>query len=76
MMQTGLMKGVGAGTRIFDLMARTPAIQPDVGITLPRGTTGTVKFENVGFAYPKRREAEVLNGFDLTIRPGESIALV
>jgi ABC-type multidrug transport system fused ATPase/permease subunit len=70
------MRGVGAGTRIFDLISRTPAIQPDVGTHLPRGSIGTVKFENVRFAYPKRREAQVLNGFDLTIKPGKSVALV
>lgn len=70
------MKGVGAGTRIFDLLAREPVINPGKGRILPLGSVGTVKFENIGFAYPKRREAQVLNGFDMEIRPGESVALV
>lgn len=74
--QTTLMKGVGAGTRIFDLMAREPAIKPGEGKVLAPGSIGTVKFEGVRFAYPKRREVQVLNGFDLEIKPGESVALV
>jgi ABC-type transport system involved in Fe-S cluster assembly fused permease/ATPase subunit len=70
------MKGVGAGTRIFDLLAREPVIPPNKGKTLPPGSIGTIKFENIRFAYPKRREAQVLNGFNMEIKPGESVALV
>lgn len=73
---TTLMKGVGAGTRIFDLLAREPVISPTKGRPLPPGSVGTVKFEGLRFAYPKRREAQVLNGFDMEIKPGESVALV
>jgi ABC-type multidrug transport system fused ATPase/permease subunit len=70
------MKGVGAGTRIFDLLAREPVISPNKGKTLPPGSIGTVKFENIRFAYPQRRESQVLNGFNMEIKPGESVALV
>ncbi|PVF93544.1 putative ATP-binding cassette transporter [Serendipita vermifera] len=72
---TTLMKGVGAGTRIFDLIARDPEIKPG-GKSLAPGSEGAVKFEGIRFAYPKRREVQVLNGFDLEIKPGESVALV
>ena len=70
------MKGVGAGTRIFDLLAREPVIHPNKGKILAPGSVGTVKFENLRFAYPKRREAQVLDGFSMEIKPGESVALV
>jgi hypothetical protein len=70
------MKGVGAGTRIFDLLAREPVISPNKGKTLPPKSIGIVKFENIRFAYPKRRETQVLNGFNMEIKPGESVALV
>lgn len=70
------MKGVGAGTRIFDLLARDPVIPTNKGRELPVGSSGTVKFENLRFAYPKRREAQVLNEFDMELKPGESVALV
>lgn len=70
------MKGVGAGTRIFDLLAREPAIVPNKGKILSPASIATVKFENIRFAYPKRREAQVLDGFNMEIKPGESVALV
>src|SRR5262249_31628633 len=37
---------------------------------------GRVDFEGVGFAYPTRKDARVLAGVDLSIRPGEVVALV
>ena len=70
------MKGVGAGTRIFDLVEREPVIAPSKGAIMEERATGTIKFEGVRFAYPKRREVQVLDGFDLEIKPGESVALV
>ena len=43
-------------------------------------TKGEVRFEKVGFAYagakPHRAAGPVVEGFDLTIRPGEKIGLV
>ncbi|CAG7850726.1 ATP-dependent permease MDL1, mitochondrial AltName: Full=ABC transporter mdl1; Flags: Precursor [Serendipita indica DSM 11827] len=73
---TTLMKGVGAGTRIFDLLEREPVIAPSKGTVLEGRAVGTIKFEGVRFAYPKRRDVQVLDGFDLEIKPGESVALV
>ena len=35
-----------------------------------------IKFENVTFTYPSRPGRPVLKGFDLTIEPGQSVALV
>lgn len=70
------MKGVGAGTRIFDLISREPLVSPDRGVTLGPNRIGTVKFNDIHFAYPKRPEVQVLSGFNLEINPGESIALV
>jgi ABC-type multidrug transport system fused ATPase/permease subunit len=37
---------------------------------------GGVKFENVSFAYPARKDFGVLNGLSLEIAPGEVVALV
>jgi len=70
------MKGVGAGTRIFDLLEREPVIHPNEGKALAPGSIGTIKFEKIRFAYPTRRDTQVLNGFDMEIKPGESVALV
>lgn len=70
------MRGVGAGTRIFDLLAREPVIAPSGGKIVDPSRRGVIKFENVRFAYPRRRDAQVLDGFDLSLKPGSSMALV
>lgn len=37
---------------------------------------GEIRFENVSFAYPTRPDHIVLKNFSLTLRPGETVALV
>lgn len=73
---TGLMKGVGAGGRVFWLLDRQSAIPLDVGKSIPRERNGAIRFENVHFTYPSRKEVEVLKGVSLTVEPGTSVALV
>lgn len=70
------MRGVGAGTRIFELIDRTPVINPDVGTVLDSTHRGRVKFENVAFEYPSRKGVEILNDFNLDLNVGESVAIV
>jgi ABC-type multidrug transport system fused ATPase/permease subunit len=72
---TGLMKGVGAGTRVFDLLDRKSAIPLSVGKTLEKGREGPIRFEGVSFTYPSRKEVEVLKGVDLQIEVGTSLAI-
>ena len=69
------MKASGAAERIFELLDRTPAILPDGGEEI-EGVRGLVEFEGVTFSYPTRREALVLAGIDLTVKPGEVVAIV
>jgi hypothetical protein len=70
------MRGIGAGTRIFELLDRTPAIPPDDGISVPTDRRGVLKFENIKFEYPSRKGAEILRNFNLEIAVGESVAIV
>ena len=37
---------------------------------------GTIEFQNVSFRYPARQEVQVLNGLNLTVKKGETVALV
>ncbi|WFD01278.1 hypothetical protein MYAM1_004040 [Malassezia yamatoensis] len=76
---TSLMKGVGAGARVFELLDRQPAIKLGIGKKLEpamhqRG--GHIEFKNVHFSYPSRPDMRILNGVSLNIQPGSSVALV
>lgn len=70
------MRGIGAGTRIFELLDRRPAIPPAAGIELDPTRRGTVKFEKVTFEYPSRKNVEILSDLDLEVEVGESVAIV
>ncbi|KAJ6589964.1 P-loop containing nucleoside triphosphate hydrolase protein [Mycena vulgaris] len=73
---TSIMRGIGAGTRIFELLDRTPAIPPHKGITVPAERRGVLKFENIKFEYPSRKGVDILKNFNLEIGVGESVAIV
>jgi ATP-binding cassette subfamily B protein len=69
------MKGLGAAERVFELTDRVAAMPTSGGRRLER-VEGRVGFHDVHFAYPARAEVPVLRGVDLTVRPGEVVALV
>lgn len=70
------MRGIGAGTRIFELLDRRPAIPPASGVELDPTRRGMVKFEKITFEYPSRKNVEILHDFELEIGVGESVAIV
>src|SRR5690606_15823722 len=51
-------------------------VAPPAPRTLPSPARGAVEMTGVRFAYPGRPDLPALNGFDLTVRPGETVALV
>lgn len=71
-----LAVGVGAGGRVFWLLDRQSAIPIGVGHTVSASRNGPIRFENVRFTYPSRKEVEVLKGVNFAIEPGTSVALV
>ncbi|KAF5348715.1 hypothetical protein D9758_006757 [Tetrapyrgos nigripes] len=73
---TSIMRGIGAGARVFELLDRRPAIPTDSGVEIAPGRRGPVKFENIQFEYPSRRGVEILKDFSLEVNIGESVALV
>ena len=74
--KTSLMRGVGAGTRIFDLLERESLIEPEKGIRFDPTRRGTIKFDSVWFSYPTRQNVDILRGFTLDLGRGGSVALV
>ena len=69
------MKASGAADRIFELIDHAPQIPPSSGAVLAE-VKGHVAMADVSFAYPARPDAPVLKGIDLTISPGEVVAIV
>ncbi len=71
-----LMRAAGATERLFAIIETEPAIQsPAEPKPLPAGAQ-PLRFEGVFFHYPTRPDVPVLRGIDLTIAPGQTVALV
>jgi ATP-binding cassette subfamily B protein len=72
-----VQKASGAMERISELLNSRPGIAaPEKPQTLPVPAQGAIAFKDVVFSYPGRPDLPALNGFDLTVRPGETVALV
>lgn len=72
-----VLRAAGAMERIGELFEEHADItSPAKPIPLPKPVQGELRFENLGFHYPTRPDAPALYDFDLTIRPGETVALV
>lgn len=72
-----LLRGAGAAGRLSELLAQEPTIRaPAQPKPLPEPPIGTLAFENVAFRYPTRPEVAALSGFNLSVRKGETLAIV
>ena len=72
-----LQRAAGATERLSELLSAEDAVQdPAAPRPLPRPVTGEIGFEGVTFRYPARPETSALDGVDLAVRPGETVALV
>ena len=73
-----LQRAAGAAERIAELLSSQNIIQPpSIGlVTLPERIKGELQLQNVHFSYPSRPDSYAVNGLSLTIRAGETLALV
>jgi subfamily B ATP-binding cassette protein MsbA len=67
-----IQRGLAAAESVFGLID-TPAEEDRGSVAIGRAR-GEIAFENVAFTYPTRSEA-ALEGIELRIRPGETVAL-
>ena len=72
-----LLQGAGAAGRLNELLSQQPRISaPTQPRALPEPPLGTLDFVNVSFRYPARPESAALEDFNLSVKAGETVALV
>ncbi|KLI64604.1 ABC transporter transmembrane domain-containing protein [Aurantiacibacter marinus] len=72
-----LLRGAGAASRLNELLGAEPEIGPPARPqALPQPPRGGLAFENVTFSYPTRLGEKAIADFNLTIEPGETVAIV
>ncbi len=72
-----VQRAAGAMERLVELQHAQPTIvAPPQPVPLPATGRGEIRFERVTFRYPSRPEAKAVDGLDLAIRPGETVAFV
>jgi ATP-binding cassette, subfamily B, bacterial MsbA len=71
-------QALGASEEIFKFMDATDDVQEKKRAFVLKGFNKDIQFEDVGFAYSSEdgERKQVLHGINLTVRPGEVIALV
>jgi len=70
---SGIHSGIAAGERVLALVDEKPLIKDAPGARPITGFNKEIRFDNVSFAYNER---VVLDGINLTIPKGKSVALV
>ena len=67
----------GAAQRVFEMLDSMPTVDLDAGIVLKKeDIRGTFVLENVQFVYQMRPNEKVLDGIDLRIEGGTTVAFV
>jgi len=73
-----LQRAAGAAERIAELLqARNEITPPAVdGVQLAQPVQGRIELQGLRFAYPSRPDSFAIDGIDLDVAPGETLALV
>ncbi len=72
-----LSQASGATERLVEILNEKPDVSaPADPAPLPVPAKGTVRFEDVCFAYPGRPDAAVAKGLSFSVKAGETVAIV
>ncbi|MHA6493376.1 ABC transporter transmembrane domain-containing protein [Pseudomonas borbori] len=73
-----LQRAAGAAERIAELLQARNQITPPAsdGVALVQPVQGRIELQGVRFAYPSRLGSFAIDGIDLQVAPGETLALV
>lgn len=72
-----LQSASASASRILELLEISSPVR-EISNPQPFASSDSIaiKFENIGFSYPSRKDFFILNNFDLEIKQGEKIAIV
>jgi len=69
--------GMASAERVNEVLEEVPEVQDAPGAPdLPASTRPRVVFENVGFHYNGSTDTPVLEGINLTVEPGQTVAIL
>ncbi len=72
-----IQRAAGAMERILELLKSEPAIVSMTNsLSIPKTGPEAISFNNIVFNYPSRPKQHALHNFSLTIKSGETVALV
>ncbi len=72
-----LQRAAGATERLVELLGAEDTVSdPAHPVPLPIPAAGRIEFQDVSFHYPSRPDVSALDHVDLSIAPGETVALV
>ena len=72
-----LSQAAGAAERLSELLATQPVVKsPTSPLSLPKPISGALSFKDVSFSYPTRKDQSIVRDLSLSVKPGETIALV
>lgn len=72
-----LSQAAGAAERLSELLATKPGVaEPENPVKMPEPAEGALAFDNATFAYPSRPDHPIVDGLSLSVKPGETVALV
>ncbi|HXH17459.1 MAG TPA: ABC transporter transmembrane domain-containing protein [Chitinophagales bacterium] len=70
-----IQKTIGASESLMEIMREKPEITIEPDNEPLKKLRGEIRFENIRFAYPSRKDVTVLKNISFQIRSGEKIAL-
>lgn len=72
-----VQRAAGAMERLVELLGAEADIKtPANPVPIPADGRGLIEFQDISFNYPSRPSSKALDHFNLTIQPGETVALV
>ncbi|MCJ7519541.1 MAG: ABC transporter ATP-binding protein/permease [Anaerolineaceae bacterium] len=77
MLASVIASGIASAERVDEVLYESPEIQEKPGSAkLPEKILGRVEFDHVGFYYNGNCEEKVLDGINLKVEPGQTVAIL